>query len=688
MESIFLEELVFDPSDSTNEECNITNLEQISDLIVHLENGFERRIKGSFVHSDFSNTAIPSVNILRLLFSLSSRPDHYILKRTNCKDNEELNLFYEVPLDTIGKFFDEPSLKRRSLKLLEDYVHILSSYTGSTEYSSCKQELYAVFKDLLNDLVVNVNKDHRIIGTSAATTFTSKNSLEPVNCIIADTDTASDNSSIISDSSDDSEILLNAHHDLATADADTNSDIIQQNGSDFATTKLSRGTYKFAKKITLFGEPLLLNNLNPLFNKLYNIWNLIQWSFYCANSSTEEQRISFHPYALGAHLIYRTYYTIIDLICRAVIYDFRISLNAVRGADDFLNGIISKSLAPSSMVPKLNKKNTIKDLVTGTVLFKLVSQLHRSPNQWYDRAVEFIFTGLLEGSKKTNVAKPCFASEYILLRRQHLFQSRHYYLDHIFSNDNIHSISLRFKLSLMIFCISLILDTSNRTKPLASYEGDERSFLSYLADALLKVKAVYFEEFFRQSFVDHFGNLITSQDILLMMYELSKYIIYKITRILNTLHFNHMGLAPMNSEANYKSLFDYLTFLNQEVVYSSFFDRTFDTELQFQDEWTKLETVLMFLLDLHLCLAETRILSSGERGDILNIERSVEKADYLKSKILIQLLGLHADTRNDRTRAFKSYDSFGKKGSQILEQGSRKFRYACQLRYLRHMLHC
>lgn len=688
MESNFLEELVFNSSDSANEECNIANLEQILDLIVHLENGFERRIKGSFVHSDFSNTAIPSVNILRLLFTLSSRPDHIILKRINRKDNEELNFFYEEPLDTIGKSLDAHSLKRRSLKLLEDYVHILSSYTNSIGYSSRNQELYFVFKDLLNDLVVNVKKDNQIIGNSAATTFTSSISLEPVSSITSDADTADDNSSIISDSSDDSEILLNAHHDLAKPEADINADFIQQKGSEFATTNFPRGTYKFANKTTLFGESLLLNNLNPLVNKLYSIWNLIQWSFYCATSSTEEQRISFHPYALGTHVIYRTYHSIIDLICRVVIYDFRICLKAEYGAENFLNSIISRLSAPSSRVLTLNKKNRIKDLVTETVLFKLVSQLHRSPNQWYDRAVEFIFSGLLEGSKNTNAAKPCFASEYSLLRRQHLFQSRHYYLDHIFSNDNIHSISLRFRLSLMVFCISLILDTSNQTEALASYEGDEQSFLSYLADTLLKVKVIYFEEFFRQSFVDHFGNLITSQDILLMMYELSKYIIYKITRIRNTLHLNPIGLVPMNSEAKYKSLLEYLAFLNQEVVYSSFFDRNFDTELQFQDEWTKLEIVLMFLLDLHLCLAEAHILSSGEGGDIRNIERSVEKADNLKSKLLIQLLDLHGDTRNDRTLAFKSYDSFSKKGSQNLEQGSRKFRYACQLRYLLHMLHC
>lgn len=688
MESNFLEELVFNSSDSTNEECNISNLEQILDLIIHLENGLERRIKGSFIHSDFSNTAIPSVNILRLLFSLSSRPDHIILKQINRKDIEELNFFYEVPLDTIGKFLDGHSLKRRSLKLLEDYVHILSSYTNSIGYSSRNRELYAAFKDLLNDLVVNVNKEHQIIGNSAATTLASSTSLEPVSSITSNTDIPSDNSSIISDSSDDSEILLNSHHELANAEADIDADIIQQRDSGFATSKLPRGTYKFAKKTMLFGEPLLLNNLNPLFNKLYSIWNLIQWSFFCANSSTEEQRISFHPYALGAHVIYRTYHSIIDLICRVVMYDFRINLETECGADNFLSDIISRSSAPSSRVPTLHKKKRIKDLVTETVLFKLVSQLHRSPNQWYDRAVEFIFSGLLEGSTKTNAAKPCFASEYGLLRRQHLFQSRNYYLDHIFSNDNIHSISLRYKLSFMVFCISLILDTSSQSRALDSYEGDEQSFLSYLSDGLLKIKAEYFEEFFRQSFVDHFDNLITPQDNLLMMYELSKYIIYKIARLRTTLNLNSIELVPTNSEANYRSLLEYLTFLNQEVVYSSFFDRTFETELQFQDEWTRLETVLMFLLDLHLCLAETHILSSGERGDILNIERSVEKADNLKSRLLTQLLDLHGDVRNDRTQAFKSYNSFGKKGFLNLEQGSRKFRHACQLRYLLHMLHC
>lgn len=686
MESNFLEELVFNSFNSTNEECNITNLEQILDLVVHLENGFERRIKASFVNSDFSNMAIPSVNILRLLFSLSSRPDNIILKQTSRRDCEERNFFYENTLDAVGKFLDGPSLKRRSVKLLEDYVHILSSHTNSTGSFSYNQELYAVFKDLLNDLVVNVNEEHQTIGNSTATTLMSSTSFRPVSSITSDKDMTSDHSSIISDSSNDSEILLNTHHDPAEAEAAINTDFIQQKGSNVAT-KLPRCTYKFAEKMTLFGEPLLLSNLNPLFNKLYSIWNLLQWSFYCANSSTEEQRRSFHPYSLGAHVIYRTYYPIIDLICLVVMYDFKISLKAESRADNFLSDIISRLASSSSRSPPVKKKKRIKDLVSGTVLFKLVSQLHESHNQWYDRAVEFIFSGLLEDSMKANVAKPCFTNEYSLLRRQHLFQSRHYYLDHIFSNDNMHSISLRFKLSLMVFCISLIFDTSNNDKVFSSYEGDEQKFLSYLANSLLKLKAVYFEEFFRQSFVDHFGCVVTSQDILMMMYNLSKFIILRLTHMCN-FPCNPIDLVTMDSEANYKSLLEYLTFLNQEVVYSSFFDRVFDTELQLQDEWMKLEAVLMFLLDLHLYFAETYILSTGEKSYILKIDRFVKKADDLKSRLLIQLLELHRDTRDVGTQAFKNYESFGKKGYQGLAQGSRKFRYACQLQYLRHMLHC
>lgn len=400
-----------------NGPVNFNNSKQLDTLLRHLE--LSTLVK--------TFNVVPSTTILHILFTLAIRaPSLNWSRGTNHLETFATSEYMKQVNRRYDSFLYRTLLQKRSVKVLQNYILLMDR-----ESSIATSMLYERFAEVVGSFFTASHQRPSIARQTKGNNRTTNN--------IANT-LRSDSPSVyavevISDS-EESDAILEEDHSLLLPDSPNMAE-----RTVLSLTELGNRTSGLGETAVLFRDmPHLLAQVTPepfdseepkpkrqktllldqiqvfddylLFKRLqgshqYNFWNLVRWCFWCADLSSQYQEFLFNSNQTKVHEIFNSYNDTLTLILQFCLLDTK------------------------------NRKEK-----SGCHAEWLFNSLGLGISV-YDRAIEFIFTGL--GILSNDEPKPYFSREKILVKTDlstHLSQCK----ERSLLDDNTTSMRLRLTL--------------------------------------------------------------------------------------------------------------------------------------------------------------------------------------------------------------------------------------------------
>ena len=171
--------------------------------------------------------------------------------------------------------------------------------------------------------------------------------------------------------------------------------------------KLKSDSLSAVSCLRVFDDVVLAKAIDP--NDGYDFWALLRWAFTCADASSQYQKFLFNSANTHVHCIYRSYESVFDIVFRFLSLQFQ--------CQNF--SLLDRAL-----------------------------RLIGPPRTVYERAVEYILTGL--GQATSSTPYPCYVRERLLLKHDPLVQNSQCktFLEY---TDNQHSMRLRFRIAVTLY---------------------------------------------------------------------------------------------------------------------------------------------------------------------------------------------------------------------------------------------
>lgn len=346
------------------------------------------------------------------------------------------------------------------------------------------------------------------------------------------------------------QLFKNMPHLLATVTPEP-----EEVSKNYKRPKLMANTIN---QIQIYDDFLLAKKLQ--LSDTYDMWNLLRWCFECADSASEYQKFLFNSNQTNAHRIYRAYEAFFQIY-----FDY-LCVSLGSGGDT-------------------KKQSALEQLLT----------LLGPKMDWYDRAVEYTFTGL---EIQTNSrAFPCYDRERLLIKHDPATLVSRCKTTVEFL-DNLHSMLLRCRIMCLLYC-------------LAKSETDISELMRQLTMKVMELDIGYVEEFFK-SFV---GILRTSR--------LPEERIEKFTSILARsclASLTGMEIPRFEMECHEENIGNLAKLLQNEFIFSSLSDDlSYKSFSEFEEKWKKVVFLVGWILTSTLAKEQTRsrqeILCAASKAD-------------------------------------------------------------------------
>lgn len=451
---------------NSNREPYISSIRDIDQCLSHLE---------SSPINNIEEIRIPSLNVLRILLTLSVSKDYFPndIKIHGLNVANDLHTNITDKLDYLSSI-DKPIFHSRAIYLLKSYISHLQSNFDSLLSNNLYNSLKIVFEDVTkfvkldpnrekeyaqerrNDLLfrasLNENRERneknfndlklsKSFGDTPKKGFTlplkklnkrtrddlEDSRLSPIDTSIDITAGSkyepSSQSTDIDDTYDSTNVFEHRDEEilkLKLFQPKLNSLIDDEENHipDLTKSVSARsGTSSPVKNwnwhdIKVLDLDLITKNLNPKFLN-YNIWKLLNWTFYCAEISSDNSQ-------LNSHFLYKIYRDFLN-----VIFDFLII-------------------------------NFLKDENQPYLIEKLISQLSALKKGWFDRVVEFTLNGL-KRREYSSEPRLCYLKDNNLVNADINKSSEQKDIAEMHSqySDIFDSLNLRFKILILIYNWSL-----------------------------------------------------------------------------------------------------------------------------------------------------------------------------------------------------------------------------------------
>ncbi|KAF7999747.1 hypothetical protein HF325_005596 [Metschnikowia pulcherrima] len=208
------------------------------------------------------------------------------------------------------------------------------------------------------------------------------------------------------------------------------------------------------KRIRVFDDATVLHKLLATAN--YDVWNLLKWTFWCADTNSQYQKFLFNSTATHLHLIYRANF-------------------------DFL--MLFFGLGHADLLETL-KENKLRSAVISLLLLTLGPKL-----EWHDRATEYVFAGL--GVPTHDKPYPLYNRELLLTRNDPTVLNPRCKTARE-TDDNMHSMHLRVRILLLMFEYETVLSDGWFT---AGNSAGYMSLLGHVVRVLHKISLPYIKHF-------------------------------------------------------------------------------------------------------------------------------------------------------------------------------------------------
>lgn len=362
--------------------------------------------------------------------------------------------------------------------------------------------------------------------------------------------------------------------------------------------KRSRAPANPVDTIHVYDEPLLAKKLQSPEN--FDIWNLIRWTFDCADSASQYQKFLFNSSNANVHYIYITYEGFFE-----VFFDF-LTVEYIGSENRSARHLIDRLLA--LLGPKM---------------------------YWYDRAVEYVFTGL--GISTNARCYPCYDRERLLIKYDPaILVSRCKRL--VQFTDNHQSMKLRWHIICLLYFYG------------HSQSSSVEELMENLSTKLEVIELEYLEAFFRC-----FNKRISRipQEILR---ELECALAIRLLNKITNVNF-HGWVQGKEVATNIKNVCE--TLASERVFSSISEDLSYKTFSEFKDKWTKVEYLVSWMLnnmlmevpDNHLQIEGQRILKAAAQAEHNSshfynefLDSRAEDADVRAEDINFELTGLEVSS--------------------------------------------
>lgn len=535
------------PELSSDLNPNIQSINNIDTCLTHLESSpilFETK-------TNYQEIRIPSENLLRILLTLAISKS----MQSNEVRIHGLNNFDDYSRSDYAMYeslIEKTSLKNRSIELLRNYIQ----YINSNLHEPLAILLYNRFKSVFGDLISLKESGLLNIGLASKTQQSSIDasfSISPTkNQSVVDQNSQStdiDETGEISDSEDEQPLKSFEDRDAEIQKYKLSrpnlnlpiepSPIIKSPSRSRATTP--QPAWKWYD-ILVFGDELITKRLNSRYSR-YNIWLLINWTFFCSEKSCEFM-IDTNSDTSNSHHLYETYRDLLNLI-----FDFLII--------NFLNADKSP------------------------IIEKLLSHLSVSNKYWYDRLVEFTLNGL-ERHRYVTEPKLCYVRDNnsVSLDFQNYKQSKS--VNQLYSNysDIFDSMSLRFKILILIYNWSFYQKPSFLSSNILT---------SQIATKFNNLHWKLFQEFYNCGEFEY-GNLLEMYNYQFLLNFSDK----SIQDIIKSVEIE-ISIPSTVDEINYKKCQQILIDISNIEVYEEIIDDNDDDEKLYQ-KWMRLNIIFQWLL--------------------------------------------------------------------------------------------
>ncbi|KAI5952387.1 hypothetical protein KGF54_003254 [Candida jiufengensis] len=661
--------------DLNENSINLNNFEKFDDLLQFLEinSSAPSAPSSSPTSSCFSNNRnliYPSNEILQVLITLCSRSNslNWTQNSSYAKNGIVESLSHIKLINSIyNEFLHKSNLNQRSFLILNNYLDIIE-LTGDTE-------LYELIFKAINDLIESkkqVQSSHQAQlpfqqqQSSISSMFkaetngrrTSPRRVTPPpkrqkleikyeeDSPNGDSNTSNNEHDstyiVISDSEDESyeeKIPLSTKTDQESPTSAASSPK-KNNLNIFATNNSKNETWE---GIRIFDESLLKDKLTINKNE-FNLWRLINWTFYCSGLST-----IYYPLQKKneCHTIYHAQSNVLNFIFRFIEINLVKEMDSIFLAPNSINNDAILSLFQNTN-PQYTKFASLKVEDNSQILFsKLIKTLGHFQSQWYDRVVEFIFNGL---SSKLIFPKTCYEHENLLIEKETKYKKSQPVMHNNLKNEwdqnsnNMNSMKLRFKICSIIFYWSLVFNSklsgSSNGKSIANLNSSV--FLDYISKKINFIDYRYLIEFYYSSAINSkirldYRNLF----LVKLSQEILKEIIGNTSREKEEFQdfelCNHLNNEnPNNKNYQIKNLDILMRWINNPILYSQIVeDQLYKTFNEFYQTWMKVN----FILEWNLNWILNDLYNSNcniYKDEIFN--KNFQKADHLKKTKFLEFI--------------------------------------------------
>lgn len=680
---------------------HLTNVKQFEDLLYHLESTFLANDEKGGEKSIESYLKIPSIDVFRILITLASRClstnvthgsasiDGLIANSEYIKNlNEEYeNCIYKSPI------------RDRCIVIMRRYMNLLSASKSTIAVDM----VYNLFLGALKDFIIqpknfhirgtlpkdrylrsnrnparrqetNIEQSHEIISDSeeeppSLVSNTTKDianevkKFQPYNIspLRKNTGVFSSDSYKMSGLNDSSVLFQTMPH------LDSESDLTSGSDGELISKKRKIDSNANDKdsalsNIRVFGEYLISRQLNPIINSPYNLWKLIQWTFHCADFSSMYQKQLLDSNSTNCHLIFEMYAKLLRLIFDFLSFNFTYHLITDKNSKRLLNIEVdnkNEHIDPIFIFfqrDQISRKEIISILENdrNILLLNLMTQLGPSRVDWYDRVIEYVFTGLNKDKPKSESSyqpQPCYEGEKILIRHD-TFKKK---VDKNYSvqyDDNLDSMKLRYEIIIIVYYRSLFfsdgsfINDSQVVDDSSTSQLSPKILLQQLSCKLMTIDYLYLRQFYLAYYMEIAEDkFISKTHQYRMMLDLTKMVLISLTGFLeidNYLSKKEILSTHCNSSQSFIDLI-----VDQRLYQILVEDETYPQWQDFEEAWCKLNYLLGWLLESSLSkLQDNSAELSNDKEFVNYIYKRVEKADRMKIKWFNKFILNHCENNN------------------------------------------
>ena len=624
---------------------NLNKFALLDDLLTVLEASFKVEFNTAFFYrasnskndSQQNSQYLPSTNVMHILFTLASRSDkcNWTVTQSYTKNGiseslsqvKQSNAYYR-------KLSYKLSLSCRSLALLKQYV------AKAIENPIDNTQLYQLLMDVISDLVMkpsfksqfphkkisdfyktakrnyqddnDTGEDGKNILKKRRKSYTnrSKEEIETDDLVLSDSQEDSDTEIRIARCTLDGnkpiqgkQILTDMgrkSHQQEHEEHEEHGEQMEQLNHDAQVgnlptiEKVTTRPLEAWNGLRVYDEPLLKDKL--IIDNGFNIWKLINWTFYCAGLSSNY----YYGVESNCSSIYKAEARLLDTI-----FDF-LEANLVMELKRLMH--LEDPYLQLSKLTTGEKKMMISHVENSSnILFlKLIKTLGHFRSLYYDRIVEYVFNGL--AARLTGMPDACYQHEAALVKKearakntQQSKNSSDYRRCKV--NDNLDSMNLRFKMSLVTHHWSLIFTETIVIEKKDKFNINQRhsplelnNFLGYLSEKLSTLDFKYLEAFY---FASYYESKITKnyKDFFLMQLS-CKFLLDALSSSNNDYNLKHRSFCNDNAslieDENLNTILDWIQdTATYSLVTENELWRSFG---EFYQMWLKVNFVLEWLI--------------------------------------------------------------------------------------------